>query len=205
MKTHLIGIDPSFKNVGIAVYRPENGAMSLHSGDLFSAIDFLNRSKLLGKCIVVLEDPNLNPNLFGGWPFVRAEIMKTLEKRPGYIPFPTGLANVQSAYLRSAKQAQNVGENKAAAKLFAELFERQGVPFFRVSPTDRHRADKELVRANSRGIKMLVMPTKTNAMQFYELTGYSGRSNEHTRDAATLVHGRTIKWAEISLLKHAEQ
>jgi len=42
----------------------------------------------------------------------------------------------------------------------------------------------------------LTMPTKTNAKQFETITGYKGQSNEHTRDAATLVFNKTAKWAE---------
>ena len=204
MKTHLIGIDPSFENFGIAVYNPESKRLILQSGNLFEGIDWLNDCGILHESIAVVENPALDKSVFGMWPALRSEFMKTLEKRPGYTPYPTGLAQAQSMFLRAMKQAQNIGEVKSAARLIIYLLRSQGVPVIEIAPSSRDRADKALQRVGMKGIEMLSMPTKTNAEQFQRLTGYQGRSNEHTRDAATLIHGRTIKWAEIMLQRNKE-
>jgi hypothetical protein len=199
MKEYLIGVDPSFENLGLAIYHPESGKLTLNTDDLFHQIDWLNKSGILGKAIVVCENPNLNSNVFGMWPAVRACFVQTIEKRPGFTPMATGLGQAQSMFLRAMKQAQDVGKSKASATLIINLFKMQSIPVLEVSPSDRSRADKDLAKVGTKGVHMLVMPTKTNATQFQQLTGYVGRSNEHNRDAATLVFGRTIKWAETQI------
>lgn len=193
MKTVLIGIDPSFATAGVAIYEPATNNLILHGGDLFSCMAFLNNSGILGKAIAVIENPNLDGTVFGAWFRFQAQIQKLQKKQ-------IGIGELKSEYSISMKHAQSVGKNKAAGELFIEIFERQGIPVLEIAPSSRHRADKDLLKYKNQGIKMLAMPTKTTAAQFEQYTGYSGRSNEHTRDAGTLVFHKTIQWAQTQIM-----
>ncbi len=68
---------------------------------------------------------------------------------------------------RREKIAQDVGENKAHAKLWIEGLERLGYAVRRVRPTQK----------------------KWSKRTFERITGYTGRSSSHARDAARLVFG----------------
>lgn len=65
------------------------------------------------------------------------------------------------------RQAVNVGSVLREAELLAEGLERAGYP---------------VVRTNPRG--------KVKVEDFERLTGWTGRSNQHSRDAALLCYGR---------------
>lgn len=192
MKSVLIGIDPSFATAGVAIYEPATNNLILHGGDLFSCMSFLNNSGILGKAIAVIENPNMDGTVFGSWFRFQAQIDRYVKKQ-------ITLGDLKSEYSISMKHAQSVGKNKAAGELFIEMFERQAIPVLEIAPSSRHRADKDLLKYKNQGIKMLAMPTKTTAAQFEQYTGYSGRSNEHTRDAGTLVFHKTIQWAELQI------
>lgn len=66
------------------------------------------------------------------------------------------------------KAAQNVGQNKEAAMLIVEWCKRHNVKVTTQRPSKRSM-------------------TKLTAEQFNKITGWKGKSNEHTRDAAMLV------------------
>jgi hypothetical protein len=191
-KQWLVGIDPSLKNAGAAIYCPSTGERALFSGAWYAVIDWLSAQKILGSAIAIIEDPNMDKTLFGGWPPVRAEISKFTEKKSSY-------GEIQSIFARAAKQAQNVGENKASAKVFIDLFRKHGIPYGSIAPSTRDRADRDLVKTRNLGIEMLVLPTKTTAHQFQQLTGFDGRSNEHSRDAAMLIFKKTIAWGKMQV------
>ena len=193
MKSVLIGIDPSFATAGVAIYEPTTNNLILHGGDLFSCMSFLNNSGILGKAIAVIENPNMDGTVFGSWFRFQSQIAR-------YVKRQITLGDLKSEYSISMKHAQSVGKNKAAGELFIEMFERQGIPVLEIAPSSRHRADKDLLKYKNQGIKMLAMPTKTTAAQFEQYTGYSGRSNEHTRDAGTLVFHKTIQWAQTQIM-----
>jgi hypothetical protein len=88
-----------------------------------------------------------------------------------------------------------VGQNKAAAKLIIQVLEEKGIPVLEVAPSERQKAyrDEKGGKVYHDKPNMLKMPTKTNAAQFEEVTGYGGRSNEHGRDAGTLISGVTVR------------
>jgi hypothetical protein len=200
----LIGIDASLVSCGIAIL--QDGKLELHTAEILDAIKWLSAKKILSRSIAVIEDPNLDKNVFGQFVLVKAAVLKFAGKAVGQYGMKQTagtMADVQGAFSIAMKRAQDIGQAKAAAKILISLFERAKVPVVRIAPSDRHRADKESLKANFIGVQMLSMPTKTNAGQFQQLTGYVGRSNEHNRDAATLIHGRTIKWAlmQISIQK----
>jgi hypothetical protein len=187
----LIGIDASLVNCGVAVL--ENGTLQLYKGELFEAVDFIRGLGLKDRAVVVMEDPNRDAAVFGAWLLIKNTITTFLQKKGT-------LADVESMTRRQLKQAQNVGESKAAAKVLMILFERAGMPIVTVAPSDRHRADKDAIKSNA-GVLALSMPTKTTAKQFEQFTGYTGRSNEHNRDAATLIWGKNMAWVKFMLAK----
>lgn len=187
----LIGIDASLVNCGVAVY--SGGNLTLYKGELFEAVDWIRAQGIKDRSIVVIEDPNKDRTAFGLWGKMK-EVCVKWKRGQAYD------AEVESVFRMGSKQAQNVGESKAAAKVLIKLFERANIPVVTIAPSDRHRADKDSIRVKA-GVKALSMPTKTTAKQFEDLTGYNGRSNEHNRDAATLVYGKTTTWALMMLKK----
>lgn len=201
MRDILIGIDPSLTNCGIAIQWPDK-SLELHTADLMGAMGWLGAKGITGRMIAVIEDPNKNSNVFGQFAKVKTAVLRFAGKEMGYQGMKARtatMADVQSEFLMAMKVAQNVGMSKAAAQLIITMMEKAKVPVLTIPPSDRHRADRESLKANFRGVQMLSMPTKTTAEQFKQLTGYVGRSNEHNRDAATLIYGRTIVWAETQL------
>jgi hypothetical protein len=194
----LIGIDASLINCGVAVY--EGGNLTLYKGELLDAIDWIRNDGRIKRAIVVIEDANMDKTSFGLWAMCKANVLKFAGKATG--PYgikqaPATLADVQSDFSMAMKRAQDVGKSKAAASILISFFERAKIPVLRIAPSDRDRADK--MKLNNQGVKMLCMPTKTTSNQFEQLTGYNGRSNEHNRDAATLIFGRTTAWAEMKI------
>lgn len=67
------------------------------------------------------------------------------------------------------KAAQNVGQNKQCAMLIIEWCERHGIRITTQKPGRRSM-------------------TKLTAEEFNRITGWTGSSNEHTRDAGMLVY-----------------
>ena len=182
---YLVGIDPSFTNCAAAIYHPATKGLQLHTGDLFSVMAFLNSSGVLGKCIAVVENPNLDSTAFGLWYLMKQALQKK-----------AGMAELQSVFARVIKRAQDIGKSKASAELILEMFRRQSIPVLEVKPSSRDRADK----VKNADVRFMKMPTKTNAAQFAAYCGFvPPKSNEHNRDASTLVVGRNIEWAQRQL------
>jgi antitoxin component of RelBE/YafQ-DinJ toxin-antitoxin module len=78
-------------------------------------------------------------------------------------------SNWHAAQGRAAEKiAKNVGMNHQVGILIAEYCEHNGIPYEVVKPTK----------------------SKVNAKTFKSITGYEGRTNQETRDAAMLVFGR---------------
>lgn len=183
---YLVGIDPSFTNCAAAIYHPATRGLQLHTGDLFSVMAFLNSSGVLGKCIVVCENPNLDSNTFGMWAFFKQALTTNRD-----------LKTLQGQFGICMKRAQDIGKSKASAELLIEMFRRQSIPVLEVKPSSRDRADK----VKNADVRLMKMPTKTNAAQFAAYAGFPvPKSNEHNRDAATLILGRNIEWAQRQLM-----
>ena len=182
---YLIGIDPSFTNCAAAIYHPATKGLQLHTGDLFSVMAFLNGSGVLGKSIIVCENPNLDSNTFGMWAFFKQALQGNRD-----------LKTLQGQFGICMKRAQDIGKSKASAELILEMFRRQSILVLEVKPSSRDRADK----VKGADVRFMKMPTKTTAAQFATYAGFAvPKSNEHNRDAATLILGRTIEWAERQL------
>lgn len=69
------------------------------------------------------------------------------------------------------KVAQNIGSNKRDAQLWIDYCKYMKAPFATVRPSKKTY-------------------TKLTSDQFNKMTGWKGRSNEHSRDAIMLVFGR---------------
>ena len=191
MRDILIGIDPSLTNCGIAIQWPDK-SLELHTADLMGAMGWLGAKKINSRIIAIIEDPNKDSTTFGMWAMMKNEI-SNMQARRG------NMYTVESIFRRTQKRAQDVGKSKGSALLIISMFEKAGVPVVLVAPSSRDNAEKERVKVNAKDVCHLKAPTKTNAEEFRMITGYTGRSNEHNRDAATLIHGRTIVWAETQL------
>jgi len=141
---YVIGIDPG-AHTGCGVWdRVERRLIDVRTGNFWTVIEHVTATYPTHETVIVIEDPNLNPSMHAG----------TLK----------GAAGVRAAL----RIAQNVGENKAEARLLIEGFERAG---YAVEPFKPTRSK----------------PTEDH---FRRVTGYEGRTSEHARDAAMFVYGR---------------
>jgi hypothetical protein len=82
---------------------------------------------------------------------------------------PTFPRNVSEVVMR--KISQDVGKNKRDAQLLIEFCKNNNIPVHPVKPSSRTM-------------------TKLDAERFKMITGYSGQTSEHARDACMLVWGR---------------
>jgi len=204
-KKFLVGIDPGFNNLGICIYDPETNEMKMFGGDWFDGIEWLGQNIKLNRCVIVLENPALDSAVFKALGMVKPIItlfgnyMKKLGAKAWPLPNKTDWPMIASELSKAFTTAQRIGENKAAGKLMLKLLNRHKVVTIQIAPSNRIRADRAKVPVGA-----MVQPTKTNKFQFQTLTGFTGRSNEHGRDAATLVWGKSFRWAENMLLIEVE-
>ena len=202
-RKYVIGIDPSLVNMGVCIYNPKTKKMLLHTSDMMSAIEWLMANVGLDLCYAVVECPHLNTNVFGGWPMIEPYIRKA------------NVGGAKSVFGTITKRARDVGENAAAGKFICRYLKSMGVPVLEVSPSQRQKAfkwvdnPKEKGKTSKRRINVLMLkkPTKTTKDQFRILTNYKGQSDEHNRDAATLVWGLTLAWLDkqAAILKRQEE
>ena len=76
----------------------------------------------------------------------------------------------QKSFAQTLKIAQNIGMNKKESMLLEQFCIKNGLDYTMVKPSKKTM-------------------TKLNSEQFKKMTGYSGRTSEHGRDAAMLVYG----------------
>lgn len=188
----LIGIDPSIKTAGVAIMIAGSQRASLFQGDLLECLWFINKSGVLQRAVVVIEDPNLDSPAFGLWHKMKVAIQGVVS---GRAPLNgTGNESAESFFRRCIKQAQHVGKNMGAAEIFQMTLQNSNVPFVSVAPSSRHRAVTE--SGEPRDVRFLNRPTKASAVQLKnwlkwpEQTDWGG---EHSRDALTLIVNRTVK------------
>ncbi len=200
-KKWIVGIDPSFINCGICRYNPETNEMALFTGDFFEAINWIGQNMKLKDCVFVLENPALDSAVFSGLGICKGTVLQygDYQKKLGAKewPLPTAVKwdNVAEQISIALNMATKVGESKASGKLMAQMLAKHKVPVIQIAPSNRDRADRAKVP-----VGLMTMPTKTTRQQFETLTGFKGVSNEHNRDAATLVCGKDFQWAEMMLM-----
>lgn len=193
-KTILLGVDPSFYTMGVAIYKPSNKVrqFKLFTGDMLEVISWLSQNCKMKEVIAVVENPALDSAVFGAWDRMK----KAIATR--------NMGSMKYEFNMIISRAQKVGENKAAAKLFMKLLSDKGVPILEVAPSVRQKAFTKNKQGHieRKKVQLLRMPTKTTQEQFSELTGHNIKegNTEHSRDAATLVFGRTVSWVENQIL-----
>lgn len=192
-KTILLGVDPSFATCGVAIYNTKNKVrkLTLYTGHMTEVVKWLAQNVKMKEVIAIVENPALDKAVFGQWALMKQSINKK------------NIGAAAAQFNICMNRAQKVGENKAAAKLFLKMLSDKGVPFIEIAPSSRQKAyrrDKkgQIVRKD---VTLLRMPTKTTKEQFTKLTGHNINegNTEHSRDAATLVFDKTIKWAELQV------
>lgn len=197
-RSKLIGIDASLISCGVCIYTPSTNEMILFTGDIFAAVAFIGKNCRLRECVAVVEDVNLDTALFRSSGMLRPELAKF---KRGEIQEGA----VMSLVSRLNMMAQGLGKSKAACDVIIGLFRQKNVPVIHIAPSQRHRADKPPKPGKTiTPLGLLSMATKTTAFQFQTITGYAGRSSEHSRDAALLTWGKDMAWCEGQLQKQME-
>ena len=190
----LIGIDiGAGYNSAIAVYETKSKTfLDIFSGTVFEVLEILvywDRKTDSHMCVVV-EDNTLERGVFNQWEPFLSVVSAYFKKGIGSIQ------SVKAAFDKCLQMAQAVGKNKYICKLFIAEIKMREMPHLRVSPSSRDRADKSKFRGGvtieAGQVELMRMPTKTTEAEFKRLTGYMGNTNEHERDAATLVWNKTV-------------
>lgn len=175
-KDYLVGIDPSITTCGIAIWGVHDRRLLwLDTTDICGCIRFLQSIPVMERSRwgFVLEDPNCQQTTFaihGGEKMTNA---------------------------RAASLGQDAGRVMAAAQGIEQTIKWLRLDYTRVNPSNR-TCVRTIVSNKTVYLKPNAahyLPTKTDATYFEAVTGWTGRSNEHERDAATLVAGR--EWAVI--------
>lgn len=115
--------------------------------------------------MVVLEDPNLDSTTF----------------RASSKPL-----NNMVKFRQEMQMAQDVGKNKGVANAIKDYLNSKKLNFVCVAPSQRKQVTNKTC-----SLAPYTMPTKCSSEQFNSHTGYSGKTNEHGRDAAMLVWDMT--------------
>jgi len=225
-RIHLVGLDPSFKTMGVALWTPSTAQLSFYSGKLQHCIRWIFKSDLFDpkEIICVVENPNMDSPSFklwaGKYPFaisgsikkrtifgfknVVTSFAKTEYRRALTRPAnaPLHIDHVRSAFAQAIKHGQRVGKSQAAAEYTIDILRSSQIPVLEIKPSDRHRADVTS-RGNPKDVRLKKCPTKTTRVQFEEYSGIKigpRESNEHSRDAATLVVNKTIRNIEMKIM-----
>lgn len=168
MKKLFIGIDPDTNKSGVAAW--DGKELKLYNLTFFELYDFLKDIAMLnpigvsnsGIPIMPYDDaPVLKVIIEAGWLNEKAN----WHYLGSYTTKNNAPINNRISY--AAKSGANVGANWETGKKIAEMCEYLGIEY-------------ELKRPQS---------SKVDAKYFEKLTGYKGRTNAETRDAAMLVFG----------------
>ena len=184
LKPSIIGLDPSFTNLGTC-FQAIDGSQQIHiksDFDHWACFMQHNAPMIRG---AIMEEPNLDTGVFKGY--------EAWEE--GFLSNCKDIEAQKSELRKLLKIAQDIGKQKAAADQMRKVLDSLGIPYALVAPSARDRAEK----TNSRyEIKIMKWPTKTTSDQYKWITEVPvvGRTNEHTRDAGTLLIGRTLSWIE---------
>lgn len=169
---YYLGIDPG-RTTGIALYNPVSKKLiSLNSGDFWQSLQIIGDLSSQYKIDKVLvENPQLNKPVFMNQD-QRVELKDAIIDAESYArkdkeQFNAAFQRVESVYKIHTARAQRVGRNKEQTHLLLEWLDRKGFEVVEMRPH---------------------LP-KMDSKQFNELTGWTGRTNEHVRDAARLVYG----------------
>lgn len=188
MQKIYIGIDPG-ATTGIAVYN-RGGITALQSGShsqmLLAVIDISRSSGNL--LSIILEDVHADKTNF-----VAAQFIRQMMANPALAKkMPSEKKRMAYCINAACKRSRDSGMTAGFAMDWKALFAQQGITYATLAPSMRDNAAAILSKLG-KGINpapviaSLRAPTKLNSGQFKTLTGCQLPSNEHTRDAATLV------------------
>ena len=192
-KQILIGIDIGiWKNTGVAIYDPKAKEFILiESMDFFDAM-----AKIKGiyinpdyDIIVVVENADLSSNVFGAdvtlVNFIKGWMAKPIKDWKG----------LTSKIRMVITWGTNVGKNKGIAVSFCKKLREIGIATVEINPSDRRVAGSTVKVGKIEQViplNQLPMPTKVKSEDFIKLTGYTKQTNDHGRDAATLLWKKTF-------------
>lgn len=188
-----IGIDPgSNDNTGIAVLQAAK-IVAVKSGHHFEMMDFVRgiMSASSAPVFVALEDVHQDKTNF-----VASQFIKQMMNSP---ELKKKLPNEQQrkAYCINAacKRSRDSGMVAGLSADWKHFLDSHKVGYHCIAPSERDNAATTLSKPGKPMaakvvdaiIAQLKAPTKLTAQQFAALTGYNGPTNEHTRDAGSLV------------------
>ena len=173
------------------MYNLETKELVHHSGDMRTCMRWVGANYKTSEIFAVLENPALDKGVFGAMGMANSALRDYKTNR---INHQQAMAQIGTAIGVAAR----IGESKASGKYGKAQLVSAGIPFHEVAPSQRDKAFKKIKGKTHRlYVKTLKMPTKTTQAQYNELTKFVGRTNEHERDAGTLVYARTVQWANI--------
>jgi len=187
-----IGIDPGM-TTGLAIY--ENGKLTqLFSGGHSEMILKIYELAHLKNCIlkVILEDVHADETNFSASKFIRTMMNnKELQKR-----IPSNIRRHEYAIKAACKRSRDSGMVAGLSADWKMFMNMMGISYYTLAPSQRQSVEtitkktgvpfsnfKNLIAI----IREMKAPVKMNKEQFNELTGWTGVSNEHNRDAGSLV------------------
>jgi len=154
------------------------------------ALDFAAAHEVAPKSVtVVVENADLDGAVFGAWHSFKSVLLSAWRK-----VFKGVEKTLRSHFNRHLSKAQNIGMVKIVSRVVIKRLRQEGFTVIEVAPSWRHNATakpKKRGGLHTNNPANLIKPTKLKAPQFKALTGYTGSSNEHGRDAATLIYAQT--------------
>lgn len=184
----LVGIDLGiWKNTGVALYDPKKKIyIYIKSTDLFEAMDICKGLNLVEnlEIVVVVENANMDSNVFGADQNFMTYLRSWLGRKP--FDFKAILKQIRMVITWGG----NVGKNKGAAITFCAKLRELNIPMVEIAPSTRRVAGSSIKIGQLEQeipLNQLPMPTKVKSPAFIKLTGHKGETNEHGRDAATLL------------------
>lgn len=159
-----IGIDPDLTKSGVATV--VGGQIQLLKSMGFSElIEFVVSSAASSPCVVLLEDVDNKKPVFASKLKRTAKGQNPLLAYVGHAPSQGG-----SEFKINMSKAEDLGKVKATARLIKEVLEGKGITVTLVKP-----------------LRGPVKQAKDSSVYFNKITGWTGRSNADTRDAALIA------------------
>lgn len=160
----IIGIDPDLTKSGVATV-VGGKILLLKSMGFSELIEFVVSSAASSPCVVLLEDVDNKKPVF-------ASKLKRTAKGQNPLLAYVGHATSQggSEFKINMSKAEDLGKVKATARLIKEVLEGNGITVTLVKP-----------------LRGPVKQAKDSSVYFNKITGWTGRSNADTRDAALIA------------------
>ncbi|MEL4247786.1 hypothetical protein [Shewanella xiamenensis] len=159
-----IGIDPDLTKSGVSTV--VDGKIQLLKSMGFSElIEFVLCSAASSPCTVLLEDVDNKKPVFASKLNRTAKGQNPLLAYVGHAPSQGG-----SEFKINMSKAEDLGKVKATARLIKEVLEEKGITVTLVKP-----------------LRGPVKQAKDSSVYFNKITGWTGRSNADTRDAALIA------------------